>query len=80
MAKHPVPKKKTSKGRTNRRYKAFQNRVQTQLSEQIRLSVCANCGKPVRMHRACEACGHYRGKKLLAGQEADSQPTTIKAD
>jgi hypothetical protein len=28
MAKHPVPKKKTSKARTSRRYKAFKNRVQ----------------------------------------------------
>lgn len=27
MAKHAVPKKKTSKGRSSRRYKSFQNRI-----------------------------------------------------
>lgn len=27
MAKHPVPKKKTSKARGSRRYKSFQNRI-----------------------------------------------------
>jgi large subunit ribosomal protein L32 len=27
---------------------------------------CANCGEPVLPHRACAACGHYKGRAVKA--------------
>ncbi len=31
----------------------------------VRLMKCGNCGAMHTMHRACSACGTYRGKKTL---------------
>jgi large subunit ribosomal protein L32 len=28
------------------------------------LVACANCGEPVVPHRACAACGHYKGRAV----------------
>jgi len=28
---------------------------------------CPNCKAPVRPHRACPACGFYRGRKVASG-------------
>ncbi len=28
-------------------------------------SACSNCGKPRLTHTVCEACGFYRGRKVL---------------
>ncbi len=30
------------------------------------LGVCPACGAPVQSHRACTACGMYRGRKVLS--------------
>ena len=27
--------------------------------------VCKQCGKPVKPHRVCKACGYYNGKKVI---------------
>ncbi len=32
------------------------------------LIACANCGEPSVPHRACAACGHYKGKAVKAGR------------
>lgn len=84
MAKHPVPKKKTSKARGNRRYKAFQNKARTRLAENVHLSKCAKCGEVIRMHHACAACGYYGDKKVLGSSAAapvkEEKVTKIKAD
>ncbi len=81
MAKHPVPKKKTSRARGNRRYKAFQNKARIRLTDAIQLAKCSNCGSQVRAHHACTDCGFYRGKDMM-GQvaKAEEKVTTIKAD
>lgn len=34
------------------------------------LSKCPKCGEPVLPHRACRACGTYKGRTVLAVQEA----------
>ena len=26
---------------------------------------CAQCGKPVRTHQACKACGYYKGREVV---------------
>ena len=30
------------------------------------VSVCPKCGEPVMPHRACKACGTYKGRQVLA--------------
>jgi len=34
-------------------------------------SKCKNCGEIRHPHRVCEACGHYRGKQVLAPKKAN---------
>ncbi|MCW5876086.1 MAG: 50S ribosomal protein L32 [Anaerolineales bacterium] len=54
----PLPKRKVSKGRRDRR------RAHDGL--QARNSVvCANCGQTRLPHRACPNCGHYRGREVV---------------
>jgi large subunit ribosomal protein L32 len=31
---------------------------------------CPNCGEPVVPHRACAACGHYKGRAVKPGSTA----------
>lgn len=76
MAKHPVPKKKTSKARTTRRYKAFQNRARVRLSEAIQLTECSKCQAAVRLHHACPKCGTYRDTNVL--RQAEVTPEVKK--
>ncbi len=61
MPKHPVPKKKTSKARSSRRYKAFQNKARVRLADAVNLTVCSNCGAKIRAHYACSECGFFKG-------------------
>jgi large subunit ribosomal protein L32 len=58
----PLPKRKTSKGRRDRR------RVHDQLSP-IALVTCDNCGERKRPHVACPKCGHYRGREIFEVSE-----------
>ncbi len=54
-----VPKKRTSVSRKKMR------RSHHHLARTF-ANVCSNCGEPVLRHRACTACGQYRGKQVLA--------------
>jgi len=58
-----VPKKKTSKSRRNQR------RAHDFL-ERTYAIICPNCGEAVLRHRACMACGHYRGRKVVEVAES----------
>jgi len=88
MAKHPVPKKKTSKARGSRRYKGFQNRARKRLTQAIQLVDCTNCKAKTRLHHVCPECGFYRGKDMLSSTSKPQaekpskkeEVTTIKAD
>lgn len=81
MAKHPVPKKKTSRARGNRRYKAFQNRARVRLENAVNLSTCENCGAVTRAHHVCGSCGYYKGKDVMGNMAKEAEKvTTIKAD
>ena len=81
MAKHPVPKKKTSKARSSRRYKSFQNKARIRLTEAAKLKKCGNCGAAALMHHACSECGFYKGENVLGKTaKAEEKVTTIKAD
>jgi large subunit ribosomal protein L32 len=52
------PKRKISKTRRDKR------RTHHKI-DAMALSTCTNCGATHRMHTACGACGHYRGRQVL---------------
>ncbi|MDR0856854.1 MAG: 50S ribosomal protein L32 [Mycoplasmataceae bacterium] len=29
------------------------------------VGTCPNCGKPIKSHRVCKACGYYNKKKVV---------------
>ncbi len=79
MAKHPVPKKKTSKARTKRRYSKFVFETVKKLGNRVNLSKCPNCGATKRNHHACLECGTYKGRQVLNDQKDSDNITKIKA-
>lgn len=62
----PQPKKKFSKARRSKRRAQYYNRL-----SEPQMTTCPNCGSPQLAHRACRACGQYRGRQIItARQEA----------
>ncbi len=57
-----VPKRKSSK--MKRRNRKAANRY-----EGVQATFCQNCGAPVTPHRACLACGTYKGQTVIASGE-----------
>lgn len=57
----PLPKRKISKGRRNRR------RAHDSVKPRA-LIVCSNCGEKHLPHRVCANCGHYDGREVLEVQ------------
>lgn len=55
----PLPKRKVSKGRRDRRraHDAIRGR---------KLVVCTNCGEPRQSHHVCRNCGHYKGREVVS--------------
>jgi large subunit ribosomal protein L32 len=53
----PLPKRKHSKGRRNRR------RAHDAIDGPS-LVVCTNCGEKHTSHRVCPHCGHYAGREV----------------
>jgi large subunit ribosomal protein L32 len=65
----PVPKKRTSHSKRNMR------RSHHALSP-LYAVVCSACGEPRMRHRACPACGQYRGRQVVTQkQEQQEAPT-----
>jgi large subunit ribosomal protein L32 len=54
----PVPKRRTSKSKRNKR------RAHDALSPVTYVS-CPQCGEPTQPHRICSHCGTYRGRQLV---------------
>lgn len=80
MAKHPVPKKKTSRSKSSSRYKDYQNKARIRLEESIQIVSCSKCGAKSRLHHVCQECGFYRGKDILGkAQKAEEKITKIQA-
>jgi len=54
----PLPKKKHSSGRRNRRraHDALKTRNLVQ---------CSNCGENRLPHHVCGNCGHYQGREII---------------
>lgn len=55
----PVPKRKTSKSRRDKRSSTKFIRPQA-------ITACQNCQEPLSPHQACPTCGYYKGKKVIA--------------
>ncbi len=55
----PLPKRKTSSGRRDRR------RSHDALLARNSVN-CPNCGEALLPHRVCTNCGHYQGREVLS--------------
>lgn len=55
----PLPKRKVSKGRRDRR-RAHD------FIEVPNLVQCSNCGEMRLSHRVCPSCGHFRGREVIS--------------
>ncbi len=55
----PLPKRKTSKGRRDRR------RTHDALTAR-KLVYCTNCGEMRLPHHVCPYCGHYKGREVVS--------------
>ncbi|OQA28075.1 MAG: 50S ribosomal protein L32 [Verrucomicrobia bacterium ADurb.Bin345] len=53
-----VPKRKSSKNRTNRRFRSHKKSIAA-------AKPCPKCGEPHLPHRVCPSCGTYRGRQVL---------------
>ncbi len=60
-----TPKKKVSKSRRNMRRFASGNRM-----DKPTITTCPSCNEPTRPHSVC-ACGHYKGKTVVASAKAE---------
>ena len=58
MAKHPVPKKKTSKARRDQRRSHHALTPKT-------LTECPQCKELKPQHVVCPSCGSYAGRQVL---------------
>ena len=58
----PLPKRKLSKGRRDRR------RAHDALTP-VALMQCSNCGEMRPLHQVCPNCGHYQGREVVAKEE-----------
>lgn len=57
-----LPKKKTSKSKKNMRRSHHKVDVPN--------VVICDCGEPTLPHRACPVCGNYKGRQVLAKDDA----------
>jgi large subunit ribosomal protein L32 len=65
MAKHPVPKRKSSKERSHRRAASNETRTLKKLTAMSRTVACTKCQQPRLSHTACPTCGTYRGRVVV---------------
>lgn len=79
MSKHPVPKKKTPKSKSKKRYGSFQTKVLRRLSNETNLVKCPDCGSKCVSHTVCPDCGKYRGRQVIDKQKKVDKITKIKA-
>ena len=57
-----VPKRRTS------RMKRDQRRANHDKVSAPNVTYCSNCGEAALPHRACSACGFYRGRQVTKAQ------------
>ena len=59
-----VPKRKKTPSKRDMR------RSQHDKVTPVQLASCEKCGEPTLPHRACGACGHYKGRRVKAVKPA----------
>jgi large subunit ribosomal protein L32 len=79
MAKHPVPKKKTSKSRSSQRHSKFLQKTRKALTDLVHLTKCPDCGAKKLMHHVCKECGKYKGRQAIDINKKIEKITKIKA-
>ncbi|MFQ5477350.1 MAG: 50S ribosomal protein L32 [Candidatus Binatia bacterium] len=57
-----VPKRRTSKSKRDSRRSHDALPISAQ-------SLCSNCGARLVPHRACPACGYYKGRQVIGASE-----------
>ena len=62
----PLPKRKHSKGRRDRR--RSQDALQV-----TNLVQCSNCGEMRLSHTVCPNCGHYQGREVVDMEKAEKK-------
>jgi large subunit ribosomal protein L32 len=62
----PLPKRKLSKGRRDRR-RAHDALVKTQLVQ------CSQCGEMRLQHTVCPNCGYYQGREIIAIEKEEKK-------
>ncbi|MFH2103194.1 MAG: 50S ribosomal protein L32 [Chloroflexota bacterium] len=62
----PLPKRKLSKGRRNRRRAHDALQVANLVS-------CTNCGAMILPHTVCPTCGFYKGREVIEQKKDDKK-------
>lgn len=62
-----VPKRRTSRGKRNSR-RANHDRITAPTVVR-----CPECGEPMRPHRVCGSCGHYKGREVVATEQEGAE-------
>jgi large subunit ribosomal protein L32 len=65
LAKHPVPKRRATKTRGDRRYSTWRTKTLKKLMNFARSIFCTKCGQSRQSHTVCHTCGTYRGRTVI---------------
>lgn len=79
MAKHPVPKQRSTHQRSSRRYGTFLSKTLKRLSNVARTIACPKCQQPRLPHTACPTCGEYRGHTIIDFGKKEAKVKQVKA-
>ena len=73
-----VPKKKSSKTRTRRRWATYVTRMRKKILNRTNMVACSNCAEMKLAHVVCMSCGMYNDRKVL-DVEKTKKVTKIEA-
>lgn len=65
MAKHPVPKRRATKTRGDRREHTWTTLTLKRLTKIANFETCPNCGEACQSHTVCPSCGKYRQRLVI---------------
>ena len=74
-----VPKKKTSRGCSSRRYKTYVKKQQKKILDNLVLVDCPQCKEKKIAHQVCKTCGTYNGRQVLDLEKNTKKVTKVLA-
>lgn len=74
-----VPKKKTSKAHSSRRYKTYVKKQQKKILGSLALMDCPQCNEKKIAHQVCKTCGTYNGRQVLKMEKSTKKVTKVLA-